>query len=64
MGISTRNNQDEQKALIFKESEKKTLEKAIVPVIKLLDLDEEEERDKEAISQFMKKYAKLFKNYY
>ncbi len=33
-----------------------------LPVIRLLDLEEEEERDKETINEFMKKYAKLWRN--
>lgn len=33
-----------------------------MPQIKLIDLDEEEERDKEAVLLFVKKYAKLWKN--
>lgn len=32
------------------------------PQIRLIDLDEEEERDKEAVTLFMKKYAKLWRN--
>jgi len=30
----------------------------------LINLDEEEDRDKEAINMMMKKYAKLWKNLY
>ena len=29
---------------------------------KLLDLEEEEERDKEAVEAYLKKFAKLFRN--
>lgn len=36
----------------------------MIPQIKLMDLDEEEERDKEAVLMFMKKYAKLWRNLY
>jgi hypothetical protein len=36
----------------------------MIPEIKLIDLDEEEERDKEAIIEYFKKYAKLWKNLY
>ena len=38
------------------------LNKLIVPQIKLIDLNEEEERDNEAVILFMKKYAKLWRN--
>jgi len=30
----------------------------------LIELDEEEERDKEAVNSFMKKYQKLWRNLY
>jgi hypothetical protein len=33
-----------------------------LPVIRLLDLEEEEERDKETVNEFMKKYSKLWRN--
>lgn len=36
----------------------------MIPQISLFDLDEEEDRDKEAVEMFMKKYAKLWKNLY
>lgn len=32
------------------------------PEYKLLDLEEEEERDKEAVEAYLKKFAKLFRN--
>lgn len=34
----------------------------MLPQIKLLDLDQEEERDKETMTELMKKYSKLWKN--
>lgn len=36
----------------------------MIPDIKLLNLDEEEDRDKEAMNLMMKKYGKLWKNLY
>ena len=36
--------------------------KMMTPQLVLLDLELEEERDKEAVTAFMKKYAKLWKN--
>jgi len=36
----------------------------MAPEIKLLNLDEEEDRDREAMLLVMKKYAKLWKNLY
>ena len=47
-----------------KEAHKKAMGKMMVPEIKLLNLDEEEDRDKEAMNLIMKKYAKLWKNLY
>ena len=40
------------------------MSKAIQAQIKLLNLDEEEDRDKEAMTLLMKKYTKLWKNLY
>ena len=34
----------------------------MLPAIRLFNLDEEEERDREAVTVFMKKYAKLWRN--
>jgi hypothetical protein len=34
----------------------------VVPEFKLIDLEEEEERDKEAVQAYMKKFAKLWRN--
>lgn len=39
-------------------------QKLMIPSIKLIELDDEEERDREAVGMFMKKYAKLWKNLY
>jgi hypothetical protein len=57
--------------LIFKdegteESEKmkKLMSKMVKPEIKLLNLDEEENRDKEAMIIMMRKYGKIWKNLY
>lgn len=36
----------------------------MIPQIKLINLDEEEERDREAVQMLMKKYAKLWRNLY
>ncbi len=36
----------------------------MMPEIKLLNLDEEENRDKDSMLAIMKKYAKLWKNLY
>jgi len=38
--------------------------KMMIPEVKLLDLEEEENRDKEAMNLIMKKYVKLWKNLY
>jgi hypothetical protein len=61
-----RTTQDEIKALIYKEGtsdkDKAILAKILLPQLKLVDLDEEEERDKEAVVLYMKKYGKLWKN--
>jgi hypothetical protein len=38
--------------------------KMMIPEVKLLDLEEEENRDKEAMNLIMKKYMKLWKNLY
>lgn len=43
---------------------KKLMSKMVKPEIVLLNLDEEENRDKEAMIIMMKKYAKLWKNLY
>lgn len=40
------------------------MSKMMIPDIKLLNLDEEEIRDKEGMLLIMKKYAKLWKNLY
>jgi len=67
LGVSTMNNADEQRQLIFKEGtyeQMKKLEKEIMPHIGLLELEQEEERDKEAINYFMKKYGKLWRNFF
>jgi hypothetical protein len=78
-GVGMRNlpNEIEESAtkdmLIFKGSEisqvdneraKKALGKVMQPEIQLINLDEEEDRDKEAINMMMKKYTKLWKNLY
>ena len=43
---------------------RKAMSKMMAPEIKLLNLDEEEDRDKEAMLLIMKTYAKLWKNLY
>ena len=43
---------------------KKKVERGSLPEIKLLNLDEEEDRDREAMTLIMKKYSKLWKNLY
>lgn len=43
---------------------KKMMGRMMIPEIKLLNLDEEEDRDREAMNLVMKKYAKLWKNLY
>ena len=54
------------KQLIYKDGsidkERAIMAKILTPSLKLIDLDEEEERDKEAVVLFMKKYGKLWKN--
>lgn len=47
-----------------KEKLKKLEGKKPLPDIKLLNLDEEEDRDKEGMILMMKKYAKLWRNLY
>jgi hypothetical protein len=36
----------------------------MIPQVRILDLDEEEDRDREAVTTYMKKYAKLWRNLY
>ena len=43
---------------------KKQASKTLIPDIKLLILEEEEDRDREAMQLMMKKYGKLWKNLY
>ncbi len=43
---------------------KKLMSKMVKPEIKLLNLDEEENRDKEAMIIMMRKYGKIWKNLY
>jgi len=66
--VATGNQKDEKKKIIFKEGEvskmKQFEKKHGLPEIELFDLDEEEERDANAIKLFMKKYAKLWKFLY
>ena len=54
----------EIKALIYKEDEFKGVKKFRNPMdkqIQLRDMNEEEDRDREILTQFMKKYAKIWK---
>jgi hypothetical protein len=54
----------ELKALIYEEGEmqpKKQTRGNIVKTIHLVDMNEEEDRDREILNQFMKKYAKIWK---
>ena len=46
------------------EKARKLMAKMMLPEIKLLNLDEEENRDKESMQVVMKKYSKLWKNLY
>lgn len=46
------------------EKMKKLMSKMVKPEIVLLNLEEEENRDKEAMIIMMKKYSKLWKNLY
>jgi hypothetical protein len=46
------------------EKAKKLMAKMMLPEIKLLNLDEEENRDKESMLVLMKKYSKLWRNLY
>lgn len=69
LGITTKTGgMDEIKSLIYKdgefkrEKERGNFSKMILPDMKLADLDEEEERDKEAVILLMKKYSKLWRN--
>jgi hypothetical protein len=41
---------------------KKTGAKMMIPEISLVNMEEEEERDRLGVSEFMKKYAKLWRN--
>ena len=54
------------KALIYNDtgdlSKKQQNQKILLPQIRLLDLEEEETRDKELVLEFLKKYSKLWKN--
>ena len=61
--------------LIFKDGEvldtsegaeklRRAMNKMISQELKLLNLDEEEDRDKEAMNLVMKKYSKLWRNLY
>lgn len=72
LGIGSSSTQ-EAKPLIYKEGsvlaesdklKKLTEQKLLIPQIKLIDLEEEEERDRESVTMFMKKYQKLWKNLY
>lgn len=53
----------EIKALILKEGPKKVkkFKNPLDQQIQLVDLNEEEDRDREILNQFMKKYAKIWK---
>jgi len=55
----------ELKALIYDDGKnaepKKKTKGAIEETIQLVDLNEEEDRDREILNQFMKKYAKIWK---
>ena len=61
---------DNGQAMIFKEGSvdkdnekfKKLSSKMMTPQIEYFDMDLEEERDRESMVSFMKKYAKLWKN--
>lgn len=51
-GVATRNTQDEEKGILFKEGaydRLKSREKKLAPEIKLLQLDEEDPTDREAV---------------
>ncbi len=63
-GVATRNTQDEEKGILFKEGaydRLKSREKKLAPEIKLVDLEEEEPTDREAAEILLAKYKKLFK---
>ena len=50
--MATRNTQDEEKGILFREGayeQLKSREKKLAPEIKLLSLDEEEPTDREAV---------------
>ena len=67
LGVSTMNKKDEARDLIFRSGSHAALkkkEREYLPQIVLLDLEEEEDRDKEAINGFMKKYGKLWRNFF
>ena len=66
MGVlsNTKGVKQELKALIYEEGEmqpKKETRGNIVKTIQLVDMNEEEDRDREILNQFMKKYAKIWK---
>lgn len=65
LGVSTLNQKDEQKNIVFEESAitmKLSEARKLEPEIGLVDLAEEEDRDKDAVEACMKKFAKLFRN--
>lgn len=66
LGILPAGQNDDVKALLYKDQEydkmRKTDAKMMIPQINLVNMDEEEERDRLEVNEFMKKYAKLWKN--
>ena len=48
----------------MKEGQQRGIKNPLEDQIKLVDIDQEEDRDKEMINQFMKKYAKIWKYMY
>lgn len=68
LGVGSKTAADEvvsKDKLIFEEQlQEKAPNKTLIPDIKLIILEEEEDRDREAMQLAMKKYSKLWKNLY
>jgi len=64
LGVSTLNQKDEQKNIIFDEQLPLKLLEArnMEPELVLVDLQEEEDRDRDAVEACMRKFSKLFRN--
>ena len=64
-GVGTKNMKDDQKSIVFKDRQGKQIKIHYDPnSIQLTDLENEEERDKNALKIFMQKYHKLFHHFF